>query len=148
MASLLANAALRGMRDCREEAHTTHEWLSGSDPTKTHLRPAGTVLQIAETTLPWTWTPCHSVEATPVRYCLAHGDAIAGAFIASKDGAPTARFIWEKLDHSFDRVERGRRRRPTSMAGAPWSSTWTTSVARGSVYSGSADRFGTKRAGP
>ena len=37
-------------------------------------------------------------------------DSIAGAFCASKD-APTSRFIWEKLDHFLDHVERGRRRR-------------------------------------
>jgi hypothetical protein len=42
---------------------------------------------------------------------VAHRDAIAGAFIASKEGPPTARFIWKKLDHFFDHVERGRRRR-------------------------------------
>jgi hypothetical protein len=38
-------------------------------------------------------------------------DAISGAFLVSKDGAPTVRFIWEKLDHFLDHVERGRRRR-------------------------------------
>jgi len=42
---------------------------------------------------------------------LAQRDAIAGAFLASKDGPPTVRFIWEKLDHFLDHVERGRRRR-------------------------------------
>jgi hypothetical protein len=42
---------------------------------------------------------------------LAHRDAIAGAFLASKQGPPTVRFVWEKLDHFFDHVERGRRRR-------------------------------------
>lgn len=42
---------------------------------------------------------------------LAQRDAIAGAFAASKDGPPTVRFIWEKLDHFLDHVERGRRRR-------------------------------------
>jgi hypothetical protein len=42
---------------------------------------------------------------------LAQRDAIAGAFLASKEGPPTVRFIWEKLDHFFDHVERGRRRR-------------------------------------
>jgi hypothetical protein len=41
----------------------------------------------------------------------AQRDAIAGAFVASKDGPPTVRFIWEKLDHFFDHVDRGRRRR-------------------------------------
>jgi hypothetical protein len=38
-------------------------------------------------------------------------DANAGAFIASKEGPPTVRFIWEKLDHFLDHVDRGRRRR-------------------------------------
>jgi hypothetical protein len=42
---------------------------------------------------------------------LAQRDAIAGAFVASKEGPPTVRFIWEKLDHFLDHVERGRRRR-------------------------------------
>jgi hypothetical protein len=41
----------------------------------------------------------------------AQRDAIAGAFLASKDGPPTVRFIWEKLDHFFDHVDRGRQRR-------------------------------------
>jgi hypothetical protein len=41
----------------------------------------------------------------------AQRDAIAGAFLLSKNGAPTVRFIWGKLDHFFDHVERGRRRR-------------------------------------
>jgi hypothetical protein len=41
----------------------------------------------------------------------AQRDAIAGAFTASKDGPPTVRFIWEKLEHFFDHVDRGRRRR-------------------------------------
>jgi hypothetical protein len=38
-------------------------------------------------------------------------DAITGAFMASREGPPTVRFIWGKLDHFFDHVERGRRRR-------------------------------------
>jgi len=38
-------------------------------------------------------------------------DAIAGAFAVSRDGPPTVRFIWGKLDHFLDHVERGRRRR-------------------------------------
>jgi hypothetical protein len=42
---------------------------------------------------------------------LAQSDAISGAFTASKDGPPTVRFIWEKLDHFLDHVERGRQRR-------------------------------------
>ena len=42
---------------------------------------------------------------------LALRDAIGGAFLASKDGPPTVRFIWGKLEHFFDHVERGRRRR-------------------------------------
>ena len=41
----------------------------------------------------------------------AQRDAIAGAFLVSREAAPTVRFIWEKLDHFFDHVERGRRRR-------------------------------------
>jgi hypothetical protein len=41
----------------------------------------------------------------------AQRDAIAGAFAASKDGPPTVRYIWGKLDHFFDHLDRGRRRR-------------------------------------
>ncbi|HXX69248.1 MAG TPA: helix-turn-helix domain-containing protein [Polyangiaceae bacterium] len=37
----------------------------------------------------------------------AQREAIAGAFCTSRDGPPTARFVWEKLDHFFDHVERG-----------------------------------------
>jgi PAS domain S-box-containing protein len=40
----------------------------------------------------------------------AHGEAIDGAFHASKDGPPTARFIWGKLEHFLDHLERGGRR--------------------------------------
>jgi hypothetical protein len=41
----------------------------------------------------------------------AQRDAIAGAFHVSKDGPPTVRFIWGKLDHFLDHVERGKGRR-------------------------------------
>jgi len=37
----------------------------------------------------------------------AQREAIAGAFCASKDGPPTARFVWEKLEHFLEHVERG-----------------------------------------
>jgi hypothetical protein len=40
----------------------------------------------------------------------AHRDAIDGAFQASKDGPPTARFIWGKLEHFLEHAERGERR--------------------------------------
>jgi hypothetical protein len=36
--------------------------------------------------------------------------AITGAFCASKDGPPTARFIWEKLEHFLEHIERGQRK--------------------------------------
>jgi hypothetical protein len=52
-----------------------------------------------------------AIEGDAETKLLAHSDAIAGAFIASRDGPPTVRFIWEKLDHFFDHVDRGRRRR-------------------------------------
>lgn len=52
-----------------------------------------------------------ALEGDAAEKLVAHRDAIAGAFITSKDGAPTVRFIWEKLDHFFDHVDRGRRRR-------------------------------------
>ena len=38
-------------------------------------------------------------------------DSILGAFGVSKDGAPTSRFIWGKLEHFLEHVESGRRRR-------------------------------------
>jgi hypothetical protein len=37
-------------------------------------------------------------------------ESIFGAFSASKDGAPTSRFIWAKLEHFLEHVEQGRRR--------------------------------------
>jgi hypothetical protein len=37
-------------------------------------------------------------------------DSIVGAFSASKEGAPTSRFIWGKLEHFLEHVERGRRK--------------------------------------
>jgi hypothetical protein len=40
----------------------------------------------------------------------AQREAITGAFCASRDGPPTARFIWEKLEHFVEHVERGRRK--------------------------------------
>jgi hypothetical protein len=38
-------------------------------------------------------------------------DSIVGAFGVSKDGAPTSRFIWAKLEHFLEHVELGRCRR-------------------------------------
>jgi len=52
-----------------------------------------------------------ALESSEQAKMLALRDAIAGAFLVSKDGAPTVRFIWEKLEHFLDHVERGRRRR-------------------------------------
>jgi hypothetical protein len=40
----------------------------------------------------------------------AHREAIVGAFLVSKEGPPTVRFVWGKLEHFLDHVERGRRR--------------------------------------
>jgi hypothetical protein len=40
----------------------------------------------------------------------AHREAITGAFCASKDGPPTARFIWDRLEHFLEHVERGRKK--------------------------------------
>jgi hypothetical protein len=37
-------------------------------------------------------------------------DSIAGAFCASKDGPPTSRFIWGRLEHFVEHVELGRRK--------------------------------------
>jgi hypothetical protein len=50
---------------------------------------------------------------------IAQRDAIAGAFLVSKQAPPTVRFIWEKLDHFLDHVERGRRRRLAEERSAP-----------------------------
>jgi hypothetical protein len=46
----------------------------------------------------------------------AQREAIAGAFCASKDGPPTARFIWERLEHFLEHVERGRKKLRTEAA--------------------------------
>jgi hypothetical protein len=54
---------------------------------------------------------CAAREGDAEAKLTAHCDAIAGAFLASRDGPPTVRFIWSKLDHFFDHVERGRRKR-------------------------------------
>ena len=40
-------------------------------------------------------------------------DAIDGAFCASKEGPPTSRFIWARLEHFLEHVERGRRKAST-----------------------------------
>ncbi|MCW5831345.1 MAG: helix-turn-helix domain-containing protein [Labilithrix sp.] len=40
----------------------------------------------------------------------AHRNALAGAYLVSKDGPPTVRFIWEKIDHFFEHADRGRAR--------------------------------------
>jgi hypothetical protein len=45
----------------------------------------------------------------------AHREAIAGAFGASKEGPPTARFIWGKLDHFLDHLERGHKLRNEAL---------------------------------
>ena len=37
-------------------------------------------------------------------------EAIEGAFCASKEGPPTSRFIWARLEHFLEHVERGRRK--------------------------------------
>jgi hypothetical protein len=48
----------------------------------------------------------------------AHREAVDGAFCASKDGPPTSRFIWGKLEHFFEHVEVGRRRAAVQAAEA------------------------------
>ena len=54
----------------------------------------------------------------------AHREAIEGAHLASKDGPPTVRFIWGKLEHFLDHVERGRKKaRATRSRGAPLATT-------------------------
>jgi hypothetical protein len=52
-----------------------------------------------------------AIEGDADAKVTAQRDAIAGAFLVSTEGAPTVRFIWGNLDHFFDHVERGRRRR-------------------------------------
>jgi helix-turn-helix protein len=51
-----------------------------------------------------------AVEGDREAKLAANRAAIDGAFGASKEGAPTARFIWAKLEHFLDHVERGRRK--------------------------------------
>ena len=41
----------------------------------------------------------------------ANRDALEGAFCVSKEGPPTSRFIWARLEHFLEHVESGRRRR-------------------------------------
>jgi hypothetical protein len=75
-----------------------------------------------------------AVEGGREAKLAANRAAIQGAFCASKEGAPTVRFIWAKLEHFLEHVERGRRmasaeareaqrradqdRRPVSESGA------------------------------
>lgn len=60
------------------------------------------------------------LEGGPEAKMSAHRDAMANAFVASKEGPPTVRFIWQKPDHFLDHVERGRRLRlARERAGAP-----------------------------
>ena len=51
-----------------------------------------------------------AIEGNREAKLRAHREAIDGAFHASKDGPPTARFIWGKLEHFLDHLERGGRR--------------------------------------
>jgi Helix-turn-helix domain len=51
-----------------------------------------------------------AIEGNDETKVQAHREAIVGAFLVSKDGPPTVRFIWGKLDHFLDHVERGRRK--------------------------------------
>jgi len=51
-----------------------------------------------------------AIEGNREAKLCAHREAIDGAFHASKDGPPTARFIWGKLEHFLDHLERGGRR--------------------------------------
>jgi len=63
------------------------------------------------------WFDRHDVEMVARCVAAVDGDraakeqaqreAIAGAFCISRDGPPTARFVWEKLEHFFEHVERG-----------------------------------------
>jgi hypothetical protein len=51
-----------------------------------------------------------SVDGDRVAKLTANRQAISGAFGASKRGAPTVRFIWGKLEHFLEHVDRGGRR--------------------------------------
>jgi Helix-turn-helix domain len=51
-----------------------------------------------------------AVEGDRETKLAANRAAIDGALCASKEGAPTARFIWAKLEHFLDHVERGSRK--------------------------------------
>jgi hypothetical protein len=45
-------------------------------------------------------------------------EALEGAFSASKDGPPTSRFVWGRLEHFFEHVELGRRKARARQAAA------------------------------
>jgi hypothetical protein len=45
-------------------------------------------------------------------------DALEGAFSASKDGPPTSRFVWGRLEHFFEHAELGRRKVRVRQAAA------------------------------
>ena len=49
-----------------------------------------------------------AIEGDRDARALAHRDAIAGAFLASKDGPPTARFVWGSLAYFCEHRARGR----------------------------------------
>ncbi|MGH7439847.1 MAG: hypothetical protein ACRENE_29515, partial [Polyangiaceae bacterium] len=78
---------------------------------------------------------------------LAQRDAIAGAFLASKDGPPTVRFIWGTFDHFLDHVERGRRRRiAEERAAARRAADATASLSRARLAAYANARRGAHRA--
>jgi hypothetical protein len=80
-------------------------------------------------------TCASALEGDRATKTTAMSDAIAGAFMASKKGPPTVRFVWEKLDHFLDHVERGRRRRLAQERAAPHATEWP---ARPKVHAGAA----------
>jgi hypothetical protein len=93
----------------REDQEVAREALAERMKRKHPTRPAPRWFDASERAMV---AACSAaLEGDAAAKLVAQRDAIAGAFVASKDGAPTARFIWQKLDHFFDHVERGRRRR-------------------------------------
>jgi hypothetical protein len=51
-----------------------------------------------------------AIEGDHEAKLAAHRHAIDGAYAVSKERPPTVRFIWEKLEHFLDHVDRGRAR--------------------------------------
>jgi hypothetical protein len=91
-------------REDREIARLAlQERMRRKDPTRPPPRwfDASDVAMVAACTA--------TIEGDREQKLRVHRDAIAGAFRSSKTGPPAARFIWGRLEHFREHVERGRR---------------------------------------